>query len=451
MPRLGHKKSRNGCRQCKARHVKCDESKPCSNCARHGVQCSLVTWDGNSPVPPQPITSNAPGPRRVTKKTSEKPRKVPSHPAPATLPIEYVLNPSPAAAIGTSDSGSPHSSADPFPYLTKFVNKGDTIQPNYWVRDLELMHHWTTEAYITLTPRENVQQMWCIVAPKQAILHHFLMHEILAYSALHLAYLQPDQRRPFYALGIHHQDLALRAMRKMIPNMTAENAGALFATASLVTVSVFASTELEAQHSGSSSNSTIEDLLDIFALIQGIDTILSSSSSIVNEGPFALLLGNHTTEVRPQPIFQDLVDRLPAFSSIIECKTFDANTKKQTLDLISSLKSIFDWAMAPRRADRELGLVFIWPIKLTSHTELLRTGHPAALVLLALYTVVLRAAEPFYWFMEGWADRVLNAIVDILEPHWHDVLQLIKAPLAPQEQQQLPSHHSYQNAQLPGS
>jgi hypothetical protein len=62
---VGHKKSRNGCAQCKRRHVKvsdesvllceehvalgadknaakCNEVSPCSNCNRHGVACSLA-------------------------------------------------------------------------------------------------------------------------------------------------------------------------------------------------------------------------------------------------------------------------------------------------------------------------------------------------------------------------------------------------------------------------
>ncbi|CAK1363324.1 unnamed protein product [Cercospora beticola] len=30
-PRVGHKKSRKGCAQCKRRHVKCNEEAPCSN------------------------------------------------------------------------------------------------------------------------------------------------------------------------------------------------------------------------------------------------------------------------------------------------------------------------------------------------------------------------------------------------------------------------------------
>jgi hypothetical protein len=32
----------------------CDENKPCGSCARHGVQCSLVTWDPDAP-PPEPV------------------------------------------------------------------------------------------------------------------------------------------------------------------------------------------------------------------------------------------------------------------------------------------------------------------------------------------------------------------------------------------------------------
>jgi hypothetical protein len=106
MARLGHKKSRLGCRQCKARHVKvchdktawpliraepqetrekllnpkqCDELKPCSNCARHGVQCSLVTWDATSapPNPPATHSSSAPKRERPAQNTPEQPVSAP--------------------------------------------------------------------------------------------------------------------------------------------------------------------------------------------------------------------------------------------------------------------------------------------------------------------------------------------------------------------------------------
>ncbi|KAH6972030.1 hypothetical protein BKA56DRAFT_593564, partial [Ilyonectria sp. MPI-CAGE-AT-0026] len=39
-PRRSHRKSRNGCRVCKSRHMKCDETRPaCINCSVTGRHC----------------------------------------------------------------------------------------------------------------------------------------------------------------------------------------------------------------------------------------------------------------------------------------------------------------------------------------------------------------------------------------------------------------------------
>ena len=88
-PRVGHKKSRKGCAQCKRRHVKvchismvtrpnfmlegagradshslsqCNEESPCANCVRHSVPCSLaggpnVQRDDAKAKPRSPATS----------------------------------------------------------------------------------------------------------------------------------------------------------------------------------------------------------------------------------------------------------------------------------------------------------------------------------------------------------------------------------------------------------
>ena len=185
MPRLGHKKSRNGCRQCKRRHVKvcrcvgprpfgaensrvddaprqCDEKKPCSNCARHGVECSLVTWAPNTtsstplaqvvPIKREPsasASSSAPDPiPKRQKKACEldpllcwrEPCSSASQLSTATsrLPIDYVLNPTPSTPAN-SEGSSPYSQSDTYPFLAKFAHKTDTVQSDYWVRDLELM------------------------------------------------------------------------------------------------------------------------------------------------------------------------------------------------------------------------------------------------------------------------------------------------------------------------
>ncbi|THW63887.1 hypothetical protein D6D20_03278 [Aureobasidium pullulans] len=62
--RRAHKKSRNGCSQCKRRHIKCDESQPaCSSCVVAGLDCPFLSdpnirGTGQSPV----TTTSRPSP-----------------------------------------------------------------------------------------------------------------------------------------------------------------------------------------------------------------------------------------------------------------------------------------------------------------------------------------------------------------------------------------------------
>jgi hypothetical protein len=177
MARLGHKKSRLGCRQCKARHVKvchdntawpliraepqeareellnpeqCDELKPCSNCARHGVQCSLVTWDATSapPNPPATHSSSAPKRDRPAQNTPEQPVSAPfdigvgadkqSQESATPNTDHNVSIDSPKNTL--SEGSSPSSQSDHFPFLSRFIHKSEPSQTNLWIRDIELMY-----------------------------------------------------------------------------------------------------------------------------------------------------------------------------------------------------------------------------------------------------------------------------------------------------------------------
>ncbi|KAF2468802.1 uncharacterized protein BDR25DRAFT_315773 [Lindgomyces ingoldianus] len=462
MPRLGHKKSRNGCRQCKARHVKCDEQKPCSSCARHGVQCSLITWDPNSPAPPliKQEPSNGTTRRRASKTISRKNSQVPT---PRSLPIEYVLNPSPAPTAGTSDVESSHSSHDPFPYLTKFLNGSESTQPNYWVRDLELMwdqplkatgsqaslyterylrHHWTTEAYTTLSSREDVRQMWQNTAPKQAIIHQFLMHELLAYSALHMAYSCPGQRKGYYALGTHHQDLAIRAMRQFLPSMTPENdAPALFATSSLVLLTVLAANALDA--SRSNLQSPIDDLLDVFALVQGMHFILSSYAPIVAKHPIGILVSNHGSKeiMPPLPILDESCHHINDLLTLIQTEDIEEDVRTECVSAIITFQEFTQVTAGPYLDSRELRMMFIWPSKLSvNYLNMLRQKEPVAVAILAYYATILYAAESVHWFMSGWAQRIVGAISEIVDPSWLRAMQwpiqVVTSTISTQQQQE---------------
>jgi hypothetical protein len=55
----------------------CDELKPCSNCARHGVLCSLVTWDPSvQPTSTSASSSNSSVPKQIDEVLEDPPKHV---------------------------------------------------------------------------------------------------------------------------------------------------------------------------------------------------------------------------------------------------------------------------------------------------------------------------------------------------------------------------------------
>ncbi|CAI6300515.1 unnamed protein product [Periconia digitata] len=426
MPRLGHKKSRNGCKQCKARHVKCDENRPCSNCARHGVSCSLV--DPNAP----PIPTQS-GDGNVIRKSSSKaqltqPKKEPSEEnSPQANSLGYVLN-------ATDESSSPSTSSDSFPFITKFVYRRDNQPSNLWIQDLHLMQHWITVVADKMSQREESKSLWKTEWTKAAMTHNFLMHEILALSALHLAATNPAEQRMYHGLGIHHQDHALRGMRKVLGTITEANASQLFATSILVSITVFASRGQDAMYPEtdseglpiSSTVSVFDDLADIFSLIQGIGFVISAGQIYVIRGPFAPMLAENTRETPPQPLFPHLLERIPDLLHFLENECdLEEGYRRELVAFVALMRETLLHAMRPCQDNREAHFLFYWPLHLSPRfLNNIRDREQPALVVLMHWAVGLYAAQTRHWYLIGWADRVVKAISDaVTDPLWRSAIK----------------------------
>ncbi|KAF1960902.1 hypothetical protein CC80DRAFT_489132 [Byssothecium circinans] len=432
MPRLGHKKSRLGCRQCKARHVKCDENKPCYNCSRHGILCSLVDPNAAVPVPPLGTATNSIQKRPSKVQLVERPKKEPSEDGSSpsqALPIESILNPSNAS----EESNSPQSSPDNFPFLTKFVYRRESVQANLWLKDLELMHHWMTDTADTLSQRDDLKHLWKKLGPKFAIDYTFLMHEILALSALQLALFNPEKHHEYFALGIHHQDHALRGIRKALGNITDANAAPLFGASTLITLSVFASRGQDALRPSPDPRvqehepkDTINDLADIFALIQGMGVVVAAAQMAVINGPFGVIFRDPAHETLSQPMFPQLIERIPNLLHFIEKECdLDEALRRELVAFVALMRDNVLRSMRPCMDNRELRFLFFWPLHLSPNFfNLLRKKSEPALVVLMHWAVILYAAEPRYWFLKGWSDRTIQAISDaVTDPVWRSAIE----------------------------
>ena len=111
-----------------------------------------------------------------------------------------------------------------------------------WISDLELMHHYSSNVFRAgLGTRKQVEYLWQEYIPQQALKHTFLMHGLLALSALHLAYRNPTTSTRYLQLCDKHQSIALSSFRTSLSaDMTQDLADALFALASTISVSSMA-------------------------------------------------------------------------------------------------------------------------------------------------------------------------------------------------------------------
>ena len=132
LTRRSHKKSRAGCFSCKARKIKCQETRPsCENCVLKEIPCQYPTGKHGASRDNGPLT-------------------IARRPQPASLSL-------------TNDS--------------------------FTMTDMRLFHHFLTMAYPHL-PLGN-EKVWVNEIPKFAQEHEYLMHAMLALGASHLDRITP--------------------------------------------------------------------------------------------------------------------------------------------------------------------------------------------------------------------------------------------------------------------
>jgi hypothetical protein len=135
MSRRTHKKSRAGCIRCKRRHIKCDETRPvCVNCSTANLECEYA------------------GPRIATVGVS------------LTNYLDHSRASSPAIPTRTSTtiqaSSSSLSPAALTPNSRPLYGTDSALNLDH----LELLYHFCTVTYKTMSPQSDQQDTWQVGA-----------------------------------------------------------------------------------------------------------------------------------------------------------------------------------------------------------------------------------------------------------------------------------------------
>ena len=276
--------------------------------------------------------------------------------------------------------------------------------------------------------RPAVTNLYQKLGPEFAVSFPSAMHIMLAISALHLAYLRPNERQKYMTLSSRHQQNSIQQLSGAIQNLTKELIIPVFMTSALLPIACLADMCL-ARHN-SESPPHLEDVFSIFSLIRGVRDILYPIWPLLSDPDIQPIIEPiidkyilHNNDHYPLP--SPLAERMALLrNSMLESLTtyHDGSKEACHFAILELEKVIRDIAHVPpseegqysadyrKRTDIELGVLLKWQTTVSAtFVGLLKKEHTAALIVLAHWVMLVRHLG-HKWFLEGWAKMALELI-----------------------------------------
>lgn len=291
--------------------------------------------------------------------------------------------------------------------------------PDLNLIDLELLMHWKDTTYQIFCRNPRASPIWQSLVPQEALTEPFLMHGILALSSLHLARTKSDYPKSLRYIGtaVSHQNQALATFRPSLDNINPSNSKAMFAFASIITVSAFGFPRASASDF-IAPWAAIDDLYQAITFARGAHYILVQAAESLRNSMFRPLLqwdglGQRLTE-EARLAFERLYEEIHTLAADeLRCDYLRAIECMQE-GLAEILGGSTALAVASRVAIRI-------PAR---YMDLLREHDPLALTILVYYCTILHRLR-HNWCLEGWGARVAGALWSVLggQCQWRDLMR----------------------------
>ena len=110
--------------------------------------------------------------------------------------------------------------------------------------DIELIQHYCTRTYLTISSRLSTHVIWRDAVFKEAFRHEWLLNGIMATAALHKASMLPESSEDYAKVALAHQNAALNGYIPEVSRPNQDNSIAIFSLSLLLTIWAFASKDL---------------------------------------------------------------------------------------------------------------------------------------------------------------------------------------------------------------
>ncbi|KAI0897121.1 hypothetical protein F4806DRAFT_423325 [Annulohypoxylon nitens] len=387
--RRAHYKSRKGCKECKQRHVKCDEQRPiCLQCSTLGRPCSYTY------LTPDPQNSDGASPTSV----------------PAGSPPQSYFTQSQTQTSFPSPS-SPHELApeQPPPQI-------------FGLEHLALLHHVEVDLmkppHTALVVNDEDAGPLRHMIIGAALSSPFLMDELLAFSALHLSTLDPDvvKQDHYRHQAVYLQTRALAIFNATRHEITEQNCTPIFLFTCFIGLHLLYDTMTDERN----LPELLEKFIKFLGLYRGVTITSGQGWHVIRNSALNSILDVIEAVDKLNVPSEGTCDALLNLLMMAE-ERLGSSSYKTCYDAVQILQWVFNQhAVLPEPINRHI--VLAWPVRLSvDYLELLRSRQPEALVIMAYWAVLLHRGRDFWIF--GQRGRFLiEAISCFLGPSWAEWL-----------------------------
>ncbi len=311
--------------------------------------------------------------------------------------------------------------------------KPSSTQQDLNTSDLELLHHFSTVTFKTMSNVPSEQHQWQTTIVKIGLSNLFLLRGLLALSALHLAYLIPARSLHYLIKAATHQDIALSQFRQELSSINNVNFDALLAYSCLLPIqgiAIAASSSFQT-HILSQEPDQLSAFIKSVHLLRSVNKILLPS---VSEYPTSNLLPLLQITNQPQSeasvfpgmeFFEDLEAKCTNYTNLISSlgSQTHANIYRST---ISQLKTTFAKVSHENSKEKfRVGIILIWTILVSDeYISLLDERDKSAMAILAYFAALLQDPDcEDVWWLEGVGSSLIRTINRELGKEWEEVMR----------------------------
>ncbi|KAF2627893.1 hypothetical protein BU25DRAFT_46104 [Macroventuria anomochaeta] len=364
--RKTHSKSRKGCLQCKKRHTKCNEEHPqCANCIRLEITCE---WP-----PPRARVQHA------------SPQSTGLGPSPMSRENSYIGSPLPTPSVAA--------------------------RPTFTLEDMQLLHHWTTRVYLFHDPTSDDEKwVWSEGIVNVAFQHQFLLHGILAFSALHKTLVDSQgNRASLLAQADAHMSTSLATYLRLLEENALETVVPCFLLSSICFAYNLATAQVE------EPEDPLGAILHCFRLLRGVKVAIGQHWEQLQQNDIIGTLLGPVRFVGQLPLPED-TECTPLLDLKLLADQFDTPQKGICLEAIENLHKTFVKTTLCSSLKQEHSIIMTWPALLSTEFLDLCQARNHVGVLIITYWAVLLARNTGAWWLNGWLVRLIHACEELLAP-----------------------------------